>query len=69
MGKEGFVTSSDAGAQGHEARIRDLHQQAGDMWPQLEQIIDELKRLAHSSPEGDNALQNVRQWLAQLSRR
>jgi hypothetical protein len=52
-----------------DARIRELHAEAREMWPKLERIIDELKHLGPHSLDGNNALLNVREWLSQLSRR
>lgn len=52
-----------------DQRIRELHEKAGDMWPKLEGIIDELKGLGPHSHDRDNTLLNVREWLKQLSQR
>jgi hypothetical protein len=52
-----------------DERIRELHTEAFSMWPKLEELIDELKMLGSHSLDGDNALLNTREWLAQLSKR
>lgn len=52
-----------------DQRIRELHSQAREMWPKIEDIIDELKCLGEHSLDRNNALLNTRNWLDQLSRR
>jgi len=52
-----------------DQRINELHQKAMNMWPKLENLIDELKCLGPHSFDGDNALLNTREWLEQLSKR
>ena len=52
-----------------DARIRELHAEAGRLWSQIEKIIDELKNLGPHSLDRSNALMNVREWLGQLARR
>ena len=52
-----------------DKRIQKLDDEARNMWPKIEKIIDELKGLGPHSLDGDNALMNVREWLQQLSRR
>lgn len=52
-----------------DKRINALHEKAGKMWPDLEKLIDELKRLGPHSLDGNNALTNTRQWLKDLSQR
>ena len=52
-----------------DARINELHTEAQKIWPKLEKVIDELKRLGPHSLDGTNALQNSRQWLKDLSQR
>lgn len=53
----------------NDRRIEVLHGKAKVFWPQLEAIIDELKELSPHSLDGNNTLMNIREWLAQLSRR
>lgn len=50
-----------------DKRIQELHAKAKSHWPELEKIIDELKRCGPHSLDGNNALLNVRQWLRDLS--
>jgi hypothetical protein len=52
-----------------DARINELHTEAQKIWPKLEKVIDELKRLGPHSLDGTNTLQNTRQWLKDLSQR
>lgn len=52
-----------------DRRINDLHAEAQKMWPKLEKLIDELKRLGPHSLDRGNALANTRQWLKDLSQR
>lgn len=52
-----------------DAKIRELQQQASGLWPTVEGLIDDLKRLGPHSMDGDNALANTREWLKQLSKR
>ena len=52
-----------------DKRIHELHAEAQKHWPQLEKIIDELKRCGPHSLDGNNALANVRLWLRDLSAR
>jgi len=52
-----------------DQRIRELHREVLSIWPELENIIDELKFLGHHSLDGNNALLNTREWLEQLSKR
>jgi len=48
-------------------RVDELHQQALELFPKLERIIDELKGL--EPREELNALPNIESWLGQLSGR
>ena len=52
-----------------DSRINELHAEAQKMWPKLEKMIDEFKRLGPHSLDGGNALSNTRQWLKDLSQR
>lgn len=52
-----------------DQRINELHRQSMAMWPEIEQIIDELKMLGPHSFDAENALLNTREWLDQLSKR
>ncbi|MFJ3057351.1 hypothetical protein [Herbaspirillum sp. NPDC087042] len=52
-----------------DERINALHEQARNIWPKLETIIDELKALGPHSSDHDNALANIRDWLYRLSQR
>lgn len=52
-----------------DQRINELHRSALKLWPQIEQIIDELKSLGQHSKDGDNALANTRDWLRMLADR
>lgn len=52
-----------------DKRIQKLDDDARNLWPKIEKIIDELKGLGPHSLDGDNTLMNVREWLQQLSRR
>lgn len=52
-----------------DKRIQKLDDDARNMWPKIEKIIDELKNLGPHSLDGENTLMNVREWLQQLSRR
>lgn len=59
-----------SGAQSlRDDRIAALHRSANSIFPQLEEIIDELKTLGRHSLDGDNALMNIREHLRQLSSR
>ncbi len=44
-----------------DSRINELHAEAQMMWPKLEKLIDELKKLGPHSLDGTNALSNTRQ--------
>lgn len=61
-----MTTSSQAK---NDKRIEQLHAKAAKHWPELEQIIDELKMCGAHSLDGKNALSNIRQWLRDLSQR
>jgi len=50
-------------------RIAELHREALPLIRQLESMIDELKSLGPHSLDRDNALENVREHLRQLSNR
>lgn len=63
------MANSSAHSQDKDSRIQALHADAKKMWPKLEAIIDELKGLGLHSQDGNNALLNIREWLAQLSKR
>ncbi len=52
-----------------DKRIQKLDDEARNLWPKIEKIIDELKVLGPHSLDGDNTLMNVRSWLQQLSER
>lgn len=52
-----------------DRRIDTLHSEASKMWPKIEKIIDEMKSLGPHSLNGNNALNNTRQWLKDLSQR
>lgn len=52
-----------------DKRIQKLDDEARNLWPKIEKIIDELKDLGPHSLDGENTLMNVREWLQQLSRR
>lgn len=52
-----------------DSRINELHAEAQKMWPKLEKLIDEMKKLGPHSLDGTNALSNTRQWLKDLSQR
>ena len=52
-----------------DARIQRLYAEARTMWPKIETILDELKALGPHSLDGNNALMNIREALAQLSGR
>jgi hypothetical protein len=53
----------------NDKRIEQLHVKAAKHWPELEKLIDELKSCGQHSVNGNNALDNVRQWLRELSKR
>lgn len=55
--------------QPRDDRIREIHADAGQLWPKIEAMIDELKMLGPHSLDGDNALMNLRYWLRDLSQR
>lgn len=52
-----------------DLRIVQLHAIARSECRKIEQLIDELKVLGPHSLDRDNALANIREHLAQLSRR
>jgi hypothetical protein len=49
--------------------IEQLHVKTAKHWPELEKLIYELKCCGQHSVNGNNALDNVRQWLRDLSKR
>lgn len=68
-----FAEPEDGKSPGEQAA--ELHDDAGRLWGPIEGIIDGLKRArgqarsARDRETADNALENVREWLGQLSRR
>lgn len=52
-----------------DVKITELHEHALEVFSKVEKIIDELKELGEHSLNGNNALMNVREQLAQLSER
>ncbi|WP_371436312.1 hypothetical protein [Polaromonas sp.] len=52
-----------------DKRIDELHAEATKLWPKLEKLIDEMKKLGPHSLNGNNALDNTRNRLRDLSQR
>lgn len=63
------MASTNKSVRTTDVHIDELHAEARQLWPRLESIIDELKGLGPHSRDGNNALLNIREWLAQLSNR